>query len=471
MANGDHKPAPTPAPDPPQARPIVRPPREDDEKKQRVKRYHTLRPDELVDPSDEASYVVVDLPKRAMGIIFGPNPTTFGGAYVESFDENSAAARHGGLKVGDQLVGVGEALVKGHDFDSCIDKLDMVVAKTREQVRLTVFRGAASSLYGRNGPCEEWLGSLLAKVRDGAIAVTPPLPEPDPVPEPEPDPPAPPEKKRRHRLSIPTSDESMGSSDDDSWLSGAGSDASETPGGAPPSLPSNVVACITGCGLDADLQKCVEALQECAADDSRWSAKEARAAAASLVGECARRNAADWSALDDPAGWRRRARKRMTRAALERSGRLRSLERQRQAIKQPTPLALIPQQPCRSEEAAETAASGPAALLLVEPAKVIKFSRDRTAQIALRNASNDYVAFRVRTSAAKLIFVQPCEGTLPQGGRISLQVCSSGDRRAVGDLKFLIQAVAVTVGDPMPKERWCQLDSGAIQEWHLDGKL
>jgi len=41
----------------------------------------------------------------------------------------------------------------------------------------------------------------------------------------------------------------------------------------------------------------------------------------------------------------------------------------------------------------------------------------------------------------------------------------------VGDLKFLIQAVAVAIGDPMPKERWSALDSGAIQEWHLSGKL
>jgi len=265
------------------------------------------------------------------------------------------------------------------------------------------------------------------------------------------------------------SDESMGSSDDDSWLSGVESDASETRLDALHPLPSNVAACITGSGLDADLQKCVEALQECAADDQRWSSKETRAVGAAFVKECIQRNDAEWSTLDDQAGWQRRARKKITRAALDYSDRLQSLEKQKQANKLSTPLVPIPQQPCRSEEAAETMTSGPPALLLVEPAKVIKFSRDRTAQLALRNASTDYVAFRVRTSAAKLIFVQPCEGTLPQGGRIFLQVCSSGDRRAVGDLKFLIQAVTVTTG--VPKERWCQLDSGAIQEWHLDGKL
>merc|ERR1712151_1329342 len=181
--------------------------------------------------------------------------------------------------MGDQLIGIGEALVKGYDFDSCIDQLDMLVAKTREHVRLTVFRGAASRLSGKNGPSDEWLGVLLAKVKDGTIAVTQPLPEPDPIPEPEPVP-AQPEKKRRHRLSIPTSDESMGSSDDDSWLSGAESDASETRLDALHPLPSNIAACITGSGLDADLQKCVEALQECAADDQRWSSKETRAVGA-----------------------------------------------------------------------------------------------------------------------------------------------------------------------------------------------
>eukprot|EP00419_Tripos_fusus_P053563 CAMPEP_0172804658 /NCGR_PEP_ID=MMETSP1075-20121228/5320_1 /TAXON_ID=2916 /ORGANISM="Ceratium fusus, Strain PA161109" /LENGTH=833 /DNA_ID=CAMNT_0013643275 /DNA_START=43 /DNA_END=2544 /DNA_ORIENTATION=+ len=469
------KSAPEPACDAPQVKPPrparVRPPREDDAQKQRVKRYHTLRPDELVDPLDEANYVAVDLPKRAMGIIFGPNPAAFGGAYIESFDENSAAARHGGLRVGDQLIGIGEAPMKGDDFDSCIDKLDMLVAKSREHVRLTVFRGAASVVYGKNGPSNEWLGTLMAKVKDGTIAVTPPLPEPEP-PSPEPDPvPAQPEKKRRHRLSIPTSDESMGSSDDDSWLSGVDSASSETHVHAPRPLPSNVATCITGAGLDTDLQKCAEALQECTSDDQQWSSKEARAMGKAVVKACIHSNATEWSSHDDQAGWQRRSRKRITRAALDYADRLQSLEKQKQVSKQLAPLVPIPRQPNRIEEATKLITSGPPALLLVEPAKVIKFSRDRTAQLTLRNASTDYVAFRVRTSAAKLIFVQPCAGTLPQGGRIFLQICSSEHRSTVGDLKFLVQAVAATTGDPMPKESWCKLDTGAIQEWHLSGQL
>ena len=105
---------------------------------------------------DPANYVAVELVKP-MGIIFEENDEQYGGIFVQSLKEASAA--QGLLEPGDQLVGVGTQKVSGLPFDSA---LGAIVDDEAEKTRLVLFRGNAKQLYGPTGASQEWLDEFLS---------------------------------------------------------------------------------------------------------------------------------------------------------------------------------------------------------------------------------------------------------------------------------------------------------------------
>mmetsp|Transcript_113166 Transcript_113166/g.365629 ORF Transcript_113166/g.365629 Transcript_113166/m.365629 type:complete len:790 (+) Transcript_113166:125-2494(+) len=425
-----------------------------EEKRERAKRYHALRPEELVDPTDENNYFVVELPK-AMGILFQPNATAIGGAFIESFDAGSAAANHGGLRVNDQLVGIGDKLVKGQDLDACID---LILASDGLTTRLTVFRGTASRLYGRGGASDEWLRQFMAKVAEGGVDVTPPAPASNPGPDPAA---LRAEKRRRQsRLTVPVSGGSASSED----LSLSTESSAESGASL---LPDDLSSCVQGSGLEGDLQRCIEALPQLPADGGQKRGSGPRALARSALRACIAGNGNEWAEVEDQPAWRSAARKRLARAAGERAERLEALKRQKEASQQLASLAA--RRRSRQEPQAEAKPDAP--LLSVEPARVIHFHRSLAAHLTLRNPTTGCVAFRVRTSAPRFISVKPCTGTLAQGSQLRLHVCCSERRVVTSDLKFLVQAAAAETSGEMPREKWSELSAHAIQEWTLGGQI
>merc|ERR1712039_267421 len=94
-------------------------------------------------------------------------------------------------------------------------------------------------------------------------------------------------------------------------------------------------------------------------------------------------------------------------------------------------------------------------LLSLEPAnKVLQFDHERKASLTLRNTASGSVAFRVKTSAAKVVLVEPASGVIEKGGEIRLPIVSTEKTPSV---KFLIQATLSSNASnaaSLPKEKW-----------------
>ena len=88
---------------------------------------------DFVDSMDEANYIAVAL-EKPMGIVFEENDSKFGGIFVASLTEGGNAAKNGVLKVGDQLVCVGDKNVCGLDFD---DALGAILDSPDDQTKLS----------------------------------------------------------------------------------------------------------------------------------------------------------------------------------------------------------------------------------------------------------------------------------------------------------------------------------------------
>ena len=121
---------------------------------------------DFVDSMDEANYIAVAL-EKPMGIVFEENDSKFGGIFVASLTEGGNAAKNGVLKVGDQLVCVGDKNVCGLDFD---DALGAILDSPDDQTKLSLFRGTAQQFYGPTGPSKEWLANFCEK---SGVEVTP----------------------------------------------------------------------------------------------------------------------------------------------------------------------------------------------------------------------------------------------------------------------------------------------------------
>lgn len=112
-------------------------------------------PSDYIDAMDVSNYVTVQLTKP-MGIVFEENDEEYGGIFVQSLKEDSAAAAV--LQPGDQLVGVNVLKVSGKAFD---DALNAIVESTGATTKLVLFRGNAKQLYGPTGASQAWLDELL----------------------------------------------------------------------------------------------------------------------------------------------------------------------------------------------------------------------------------------------------------------------------------------------------------------------
>jgi len=396
-----------------------------------------LRPEEPVDPMDEMNYIVVELTKP-MGIIFeGNQPRSIGGIYIAKFDDDGVAAQHGRLKVGDQLVGVGGSVVKGKDFDTCIDE---IVAGSGASEKLTVFRGDPYSLYGQGDECNEWLRELLVKVGDGTVKAAPPV-----------------EKRKSHqRLSMPVSEGSEGSEDeeeeeeDDELLQASGVSA-----------PSAISACITGAGLEKDFQKCVQKLPELKAEDRGDGITESSPLTRAILRACVDANAGAWKGVKGKRNWLRTACRRLAATAAVKAS-------APPAAPKPPPNG---QQQERSSVAMCGRSSSKAALLRVDPAKDLKFDRNNKAQLTVQNTASGYVAFRVRTTAPQLFMVEPSTGTLSQGEELRVQIRNAQRANRSQSVKFLVQAIPAPKAGPVAKEVWTATEKDAIQEWCLGGAV
>ena len=100
-----------------------------------------------VSPWNKRNYVVVQLTKP-MGILFEANHNIeHGGAFVAKINEGYSAAADGSIRIGDQLVAIGNQGVSGMDFEEII----RIVENSEAEINLMFFRGPAASLYGQIG--------------------------------------------------------------------------------------------------------------------------------------------------------------------------------------------------------------------------------------------------------------------------------------------------------------------------------
>ena len=107
---------------------------------------------------DVSNYVTVDLTKP-MGIVFEENDEEYGGIFVQSLKEESAAAAV--LAPGDQLVGVDTNKVSGMAFDLALNAIVESRSSTTTTVKLILFRGSAKQLYGPTGASQAWLEEFV----------------------------------------------------------------------------------------------------------------------------------------------------------------------------------------------------------------------------------------------------------------------------------------------------------------------
>ena len=116
----------------------------------------TALPTDYVDSMDPTNYVTIELVKP-MGIVFEENDEEYGGIFVQSLKEDSAAAAV--LQSGDQLVGVNTFKVSSLVFD---DALSAIVESTGETTKLILFRGTAKQFYGPTGASQAWLDEFIS---------------------------------------------------------------------------------------------------------------------------------------------------------------------------------------------------------------------------------------------------------------------------------------------------------------------
>lgn len=433
-----------------------------------------------------------------MGIIFEANSRQIGGIFVGSFSPGGVAAKHGRIKIGDQLVGIGSEPVKGQDFDGCVARFN---ADNGQAVRLTLFRGKAADLYTGELP-DGWLDGLMVRVRDGVLSVEEAQEDPELVKarlraeaqarldaqraeaharmealraqaraeaeakaEAE-------ERRRKARLSMSLSDD-----DGEDGDSGGGfeegcsgpeeenDDNDEQLASALAPAPPQLVELLRGEGLEDDLQICVDALKELELTGAPKRLLASNPLTLAILEACIKKNSASWSDAKSKRTWRLDAGTRLAEAANARAERIeqerRSQERLEQERKERELVALLQDQGEKKVHAW---------LLEVEPRSGLNFSKVNTQKLTLRNpAASGHVAFRVKTSAPKHFVVTPFEGSLHAGNNIDVQITLRCGSHGLGMVKFLIQAVATPTAMTLSRERWSELPKSSVQERCVDG--
>ncbi len=123
--------------------------------------YHCcqLQQQPAVDSMNVDSYTSVTLPKP-IGIRFEENDFNYGGVFVADIDHNFSAAADGSIRLGYQLIAVGERRVSGMNFDEAV--MQPIVDNTEAEVTLIFFKGSAACLYHPSSANEEWLDNFVA---------------------------------------------------------------------------------------------------------------------------------------------------------------------------------------------------------------------------------------------------------------------------------------------------------------------
>lgn len=433
-------------------------------------------PDDYVDPLDRRNYIIVELTKP-MGCVFEANSRLLGGAFTASLARDGAAERHGKIQVNDQIVGVGSVCLKGLDFETFIGHLSSAEGPS---LKLSIFRGPAEYLYNRGADVDGFLADLLASVADGtAILAKPAKEEAMDKNAAEERQRAAQERARRARISML----SDGASDDDATdneeivPSGVADDvsmeasappmaaciSSDDPDGrlaAIPTFCSEVIACISGAGLEEDLRACLESLPKVPLSSAPRRVSAEGGLVVLILKTLSDKNQGQWALLSTAArkAWRKSAGKRLADAANTRVD-----EFEREQLNQE-----------RERLAAAAAARHKAAtpLLQVEPAPTFHILPPRNvAKLTLTNLSEGNVAFRVKTNAPKQFVVKPCAGCVEHRGRFDVYITFVVPGARIGTAQFLIQSVAIATTSNMPPERWAQFDKSEIQERCLEGRL
>jgi len=129
----------------------------DEETKNEVAKSGSKAPANFVDSMDATNYIEVSLSKP-MGIVFEENDEETGGIFVQALTDGGSAAVNGNIKIGDQLVSVGQSKVSGMAFDVA---LGTIVDSVADPVSLLIFRGTADQFYGPTGASQEWLNEFI----------------------------------------------------------------------------------------------------------------------------------------------------------------------------------------------------------------------------------------------------------------------------------------------------------------------
>lgn len=120
----------------------------------------------------------------------------------------------------------------------------------------------------------------------------------------------------------------------------------------------------------------------------------------------------------------------------------------------------------------------PMTLLSLYPEKELEFPKAGVTQgtvsrkLTLTNSStNEFVAFKVKTTAPKSYLVRPSSGVLQGKGasqevQIILQPAQAGQESE--NHRFLVQAVVVSSGDALDRQAWSEKGKDEIQEQRLN---
>ena len=118
------------------------------------------------EPVDAKNVFVTNL-TRPMGILFEEN--AHGGTFAAEINEGYSAAADGSICRGDHVIAIGDTRVNGMAFDAVMKLIE--VEDSEIEIKLTLFRGSADTLYGPFGARNEWLDELVAERGEEAVLV------------------------------------------------------------------------------------------------------------------------------------------------------------------------------------------------------------------------------------------------------------------------------------------------------------
>merc|ERR1712113_551120 len=140
-------------------------------------------------------------------------------------------------------------------------------------------------------------------------------------------------------------------------------------------------------------------------------------------------------------------------------------------------------QPSLPSFAGEQASSGPeqgprtkepekARFLMLNPENNIRF-QGHTASLHMTNNTRTWVAFKFKTTNPDIYLVEPTSGVIARGARQALQLqLQSRNGRVINKAhKFLVQAMEVASGGPVPHEKWTEVSKSEIQQHTLGAEL